>query len=91
MHYGKRKTKNRLLSEKMYMKRILAVYFAVHILLFSAFALCCGVDFARRGSEKIWHGTAENCIFMDDLNKWAAHAWQSLCNLYNNVKTLTQL
>ena len=74
----------------MYMKRILAAYFAVHILLFSAFALCCGVDFARRGSEKIWHGTSENCIFMEDLNKWIASARQSLSEFYNNVKTLTQ-
>ena len=73
----------------MYMKRILAAYFAVHILLFSAFALFCGVDFARRGSEKIWHGTAEKGIFIDDLNKWAADTWQTLYNFYNNVKTLT--
>lgn len=73
----------------MYIGRILSVYFALHILLFSVFALCCGVDSARRGSEKIWRGTEETCIYIEDLNKWAASFLRQLYNYYNNVKILT--
>ena len=86
-----RKKRKKVLSEKLYMKRILAVYFAVHISLFSLFALCCGVDSARRGSEKVWRGTEENCIFIDDLNNWISQMKLVLYEYYNNVKKLTQL
>ena len=84
-----RKTNKKLLSEKMYIRRILSVYFALHILLFSVFALCCGVASARRGSEKIWRGTEETCIYIEDLNKWTASFLRQLYDCYNNVKLLT--
>ena len=84
-----RKNKKRLLTEKRYMKKVLSVYFAVHILVFSAFALGCGVSSAARGSERVWRGAQASLIYIDDLNKWWADAKQRLYEYAEYVKELT--
>ena len=87
---NKMKKKNRakkqkmLRSEKAHMRRILSVYFSAHILLSAAFGLCAGTYLARRGSEKIRSGTEENCIFMEDLNKWCGDSLGKLYLYYKN-------
>lgn len=78
------------MAEKKYMRRFLSVYFAAHILVFAAFSLACGWSLAGRGSERVWHGAEEDCIFMDDLNKWFENLKQDLYFYYDNVKMLWQ-
>ena len=83
------KKKKQWLNEKRYMKKVLSVYFAVHILVFSAFALGCGVSSAARGSERVWRGAQASLVYIDDLNKWWADALARLYEYAEYVKELT--
>ena len=65
------------------MRRILSIYFSIQILLTAAFGFCAGTYLARRGSEKMLTGMEENCISLDDLNKWCG---DSLGKLYSYYK-----
>ena len=84
-----RKKKKQLVTEKRYLKKVLSVYFAVHILVFSAFALCCGVSSAARGSERAWRGAEASLVHIEDLNKWLADALLRLYEYAEYVKELT--
>ena len=90
MRTRKRKKSKRWLSEKQYLRRILSVYFAAHIVVFAAFSVLCGVSLAKRGSEQVWFGAEEDCIFMDDLNKWLNNLKEDLYFYYNNAKIVRQ-
>ncbi len=78
--------KKELRAEREALRRLLSVYFAAHILLFSAYALWAGAAAARRGTERVWNGTRENCITVEDLNKWAAQIGGRLQYYYNNIR-----
>ena len=78
--------KKELRAERETLRRLMSVYFAAHILLFSAYALRAGAAAVRRGTERVWYGTCENCITVEDLNKWAAQIRGRLQYYYNNIR-----
>ena len=68
------------------MRRILSVYFSLHILLSAAFGVCAGAYLARQGSEKVWKGVQPAGVTMEDLNKWYHDLLRQLYLYYKNGK-----
>ncbi|MCH5198449.1 MAG: hypothetical protein J1E34_06050 [Oscillospiraceae bacterium] len=61
------KKKKERLSEKKYVKRVLSVYFAVNMMISAVFCVTAGVQYAKRGTEKVWFGETEEFIQSEDI------------------------
>lgn len=65
------KKKKERLNEKKYVKKLLSAYFAVNMGIYALLGVTAGIQYAKKGTEKVWFGETESLIQREDIKKFA--------------------